>query len=197
METTMTSKTLFVLSLITILAQAACAEPQVEQTQPIAEVKAPVAIGQSASATRPDPAELLRNGKMPFEGVLVGGQPTAEQLETLGGLGYGTIVNLRGLQEEGNTDPTLVESLGMQYVSLPISGANDISEQNANKLTEILADSDAPVVVHCASGNRVGALFALKAYYTDGESAEQALAIGKEAGVTRLEPVIKQKLGLE
>jgi len=87
--------------------------------------------------------------------------------------------------------------LGMTYVSIPIAGAADISEENARRLAEVLDVGADPVVVHCASGNRVGALFALKAYYVDGKTPEEALALGKAAGVTRLEPVVRQTLGLE
>jgi uncharacterized protein (TIGR01244 family) len=178
----MSSKILLAIPLIAVLAQAACSGPQVEPIQPPAEAKA---------------AELLRNGKMPFEGVLVGGQPTAEQFETLAGLGYGTIVNLRQPEEKGNTDSALIESLGMRYVAIPIGSAETLNEQNALELAEILAGAEAPVVVHCASGNRVGALFALKAYYADGETPEEALALGQQAGMTRTASVVKQRLGLE
>ena len=149
------------------------------------------------SLAQVDPAELLRNGRVPFAGVLTGGQPTEEQLETLAGLGYKTVINVRGTDEQGSTDPAAVKSLGMAYVSIPIAGAGAVNEQNARRLADILADNDHPVAVHCASGNRVGALFALMAYYVDGKTPEEALAIGRAAGVTRLEPVVKEILGLE
>lgn len=174
---------------IFVMPVMTCAEP-VAQTQPA------VAVESSAVATAA-PTELLRNGKAPFDGILTGGQPTADQFETLAGLGYKTIVNMRGTQESGSTKPADVESLGMTYVSFPITGAPDVSEENARKLAEILEANEHPVVVHCASGNRVGALFALKAFYVDGETPQEALAIGQAAGVTRLEPVVKQQLGLE
>jgi uncharacterized protein (TIGR01244 family) len=134
---------------------------------------------------------------MPVEGVLVGGQPTEEQFRALARLGYGTVVNLRAPGEPGNTDPQLMESLGMDYITLPISGPDSLSEENARELAAILGTADSPVVVHCASGNRVGALFALKAFYADGESPEASLALGRRAGMTRLEPVIRQQLEIE
>jgi uncharacterized protein (TIGR01244 family) len=134
---------------------------------------------------------------MTDDGVLVGGQPTPEQLETLRGLGYTTLVNLRMPQESGTTDPSLVQTLGMEYVSIPIGDAEAVNEANARRLAEVLETAKGPVVVHCASGNRVGALFALKAFYVDGKSPDEALAAGKAAGMTRLEPVVKQKLELE
>jgi len=193
----MTRRILIALSITVAIPFIACAEPQVEQTQPSGQAEAPVAVVQTTAAVQTDPAELLRNGKMPFAGVLVGGQPTADQIRTLASLGYGTVVNLRTLEEKDQTDPALVESLGMKYVVLPIGDPATLNEQNAVKLAEILNDADAPVVVHCASGNRVGGLFALKAFYADGKTPEEALAIGRDAGITRIEPLIREKLGLE
>ena len=152
---------------------------------------------QSQVASQADPAELLRNGRLTDDGILVGGQPTPEQLETLRDLGYRILVNLRMPQESGTTDPALVETMEMDYVSIPIAGAEGVNEANARRLAEVLERAEGPVVVHCASGNRVGALFAMKAFYVDGKSADEALAVGRAAGVTRLEPVVKQKLGLE
>jgi len=182
----MKTTSILLLSLAVWLPGLACAEPA-SQTE---------AAGTPTEATDAEPAELLRNGKAPLDGHLTGGQPTAEQFETLAGLGYKTIINLRGVDENGSTDPALVESLGMTYVSIPISGA-DVGEENAHKLAEVLENAEYPVVTHCASGNRVGALYALKAFYVDGMSPEEALALGQAAGVTRLEPVIRQQLGLE
>ena len=174
-----------------------CAEPGAQAppaAEPVAQVQPAVEQAPPAAA---DPAGLLPKGKAPLEGILTGGQPSPAQFETLAGLGYKTVINMRAPGEKGSTDPAFVESLGMTYVSIPIAGAADISEENARKLAEVLDVGADPVVVHCASGNRVGALFALKAYYVDGKTPEEALALGKAAGVTRLEPVVRQTLGLE
>ncbi len=168
--------------------------PGVVCGSPPPQTAAAVEVTQRA---QPDPAHLLRNGKEPLQGLLTGGQPTTEQLKTLADLGYATIINLRGTDEQGSTDPKSVEALGMTYVSIPISGAVDINEENAHQLAQAMEASEGSVVLHCASGNRVGALLAMKAYHVDGISAEEALALGRAAGVTRLEPVVRQKLGLE
>lgn len=141
---------------------------------------------------------LLRNGRFPFEGeaILTGGQPTPGQLERAQRLGYKTVINLRQPDEKDNTDPARVQDLGMTYVSIPINGAADMTEEKARALAEVLETAESPMMVHCASGNRVGGLFALKAYYIDGMSPEEALAVGKAAGMTRLEPTVREKLGL-
>jgi uncharacterized protein (TIGR01244 family) len=193
----MNSRALFVISVLASFAWAACTDAEVQETPPAVESETPVAAIQPTQGIQPDPSELLRNGKMPFDGVLVGGQPTPDQFQTLAELGFGTVVNLRSPQEQGNTDPAQIASLGMEYVSLPITGADTLNEQNARKLAEVLNQSETPVVVHCASGNRVGGLLALKAFYVDGSTPEEALELGRAAGMTRTEPLVRQELGLE
>ena len=139
--------------------------------------------------------ELLSNPRMPQEGVLSGGQPTDEQLAAASEAGFETVINIRVPGEPGtDTEQELVESLGMTYVSLPVSGASGMNEENARALSAALDEAEQPVLLHCGSGNRIGGLFALMAYYLDDKTIEEALAFGKEAGLTRLEPVIREKL---
>ncbi|HXI02078.1 MAG TPA: sulfur transferase domain-containing protein [Candidatus Saccharimonadales bacterium] len=150
----------------------------------------------AGAATAVDPAELLPNGKIPVEGVLAGGQPTEAQLAHARDLGYRTVVNLRTPGEEGATTPGEVESLGMKYVAFPIAGPADLDEAHARQFAEILAKAERPVIIHCASGNRVGALFAMKAWLVDGKPPAEALELGKAAGLTHLEPAVREKMGL-
>ncbi len=65
--------------------------------------------------------------------------------------------------------------------------------ENANKLQEILSSYDGPVLVHCGSGNRVGALLALSKSQS-GADDEAALAYGRAAGMTGLESVVRSRL---
>lgn len=140
----------------------------------------------------------IPNARLVQEGLLVGGQPTEEQIRRLAREGYRTIVNLRGPDEEGGWDEApLSEELGMTFVDVPIASKADLTEANARLLAELLDRPDGfPMLVHCASGNRVGALFALKAFYVDGEPPEEALRKGLDAGLTRLEPYVRETLGL-
>jgi protein tyrosine phosphatase (PTP) superfamily phosphohydrolase (DUF442 family) len=52
---------------------------------------------------------------------------------------------------------------------------------------------DEPVLLHCASGNRVGALIALGTRLKGAET-EAAIAKGKQWGLTGLEPIVRGKL---
>ena len=186
----------YFLTSLTLLTVACTSD--VEQATPSKTQSTAPEAQESAIVETLRPEDLLRNGRTPFEGdaLLVGGQPTPAQLERAHELGYKTVINLRRPEEEGNTDPEQVRRLGMAYLEIPIAGSADMTEDKARALAAALESADSPVIVHCASGNRVGGLFAMKAFHIDAMSPEEALAVGKAAGMTRLEPTVREKLGL-
>ena len=149
-----------------------------------------------SAASEPTPEIAIRNARTPVPGVLTGGQPTPEQLEKAAEAGYKTVVNLRGAGEgDGWDEAAAARELGLEYVAIPIASAEDLTEENARRLAKILDDPERrPLMVHCASGNRVGALFALEAFTVDGEDGETALQIGLDAGLTSLREVMEEKL---
>ena len=152
----------------------------------------------AAVASEPASSVAIRNARTPARNLLTGGQPTEEQIREIAAAGYQTVVNLRPHDEEGAWDegPLLTE-LGVRYVHIPVAGGGAVTRENAEKLAKILDDEGAyPLVVHCASGNRVGGLMALKAFHLDGEDNEAALQIGREAGMTKpaLEEVVSGRM---
>lgn len=122
------------------------------------------------------------------DGLIGAGQPTPEEFKALAEDGVKSIVDLRlvGESHRPENEQAIVESLGMKFVHMPIAGAPDVTVENAKALANLLATLPQPVVVHCGSSNRVGALFALKARYVDGRSPAEALAYGKKAGMHNL-----------
>jgi len=151
---------------------------------------------EAAPELEPAAADLLYNGLQVSDDLLVGGQPTKEQLDRLAELGYTTIVNLRRQDEEGNLDLATIEESGLDYVHIPVAGAEDLDEEHARSLSEAIAAAEGKVVVHCGSGNRVGALFAISAFYVDGAAPDDALRTGRDRGMTSLEPAVREILGL-
>ncbi len=138
----------------------------------------------------------LPNARQAAPGLLTGGQPTDEQLRAAAAAGYKTVINLRpGSEMAGIDESGLVESLGMDFVSIPVGGGADLTEDTARRLDRALAHAKpGPVIIHCASGNRVGALLALRANLIQGQPAAEALNFGKAAGLTSLEDAVKQRL---
>jgi len=63
-------------------------------------------------------------------------------------------------------------------------------------LDELIAAANGPVLIHCGSGNRVGALLALRESLA-GADDEAAIEYGKEGGLTGLEDRVRDVLGAE
>ncbi len=140
-------------------------------------------------------AALGAEFSQPRAGLHTGGQPSQEDLAQLHAQGVRTVIDLRGAQEDRGYDQAAeARRLGMDYVALPIAGKEDITPANARALHALLQQREGPVLLHCASGNRVGALLALGAAQIDGASTEDALALGREAGLKSLEPVVVKQL---
>jgi uncharacterized protein (TIGR01244 family) len=115
------------------------------------------------------------------------GQPSAAQLQQAADAGVTTVIDLRQPDEDRGFDETAAaERLGLRYVRIPVAGAAGLTDANAHALRTALAQSSGPVLVHCASGNRAGALLALS-NARDGASVEHALQLGRDAGMTSLE----------
>ncbi|VAX09121.1 hypothetical protein MNBD_GAMMA26-2295 [hydrothermal vent metagenome] len=138
----------------------------------------------------------IPNARTPLPGILTGGQPTVAQVEQAKAAGYKTIVNLRTPQERGVWDEAAkAKELGMNYIAIPVAGGAGVTMENTKSLMKVLEDkSNYPVMIHCASGNRAGALFAYNAAAIENRSIEEALSIGRNAGLTSLEPVVRQIL---
>jgi len=148
----------------------------------------------SLLVTGPAAAQLMNRAE-PLPDITSAGQPTAADLEKIAAEGYSTVIDLRGADEDrGIDEKSIVESLGMRYVSLPISGAASITFENAATLDQILTGIEGPVLLHCASSNRVGGMLALREALK-GASTEEALALGAAAGMSPgLAPAVKEQL---
>ena len=131
----------------------------------------------------------------PKAGLHTGGQPTVEDLKRLKDEGVRTVIDLRGPTEDrGYDEAAEARRLGLAYIAFPISGKDDITSANAKALGDLLGAHQGNVLLHCASGNRVGALLALEAVARN-VPREDALELGRKAGLTSLEPVVVEQLG--
>jgi uncharacterized protein (TIGR01244 family) len=132
----------------------------------------------------------------PVDGVTTAGQPDEAGFKVFADNGYVAVIDLRTEGEDrGLEEASVVESLGMDYINLPI-GRDGITFANAKALQALIKGYDQPVLVHCGSANRVGALFALSEFL-ESEDAEAALEAGRAAGLTRMEPVVREVLGVD
>lgn len=161
----------------------------------------------AACASAPQPTRIARattqlqadvpHLHVPRDGLLTGGQPGREAWANLHAAGVTRVVNLRPASElEGRDEAREVQAGGMDYVQIDVAGAGDLTAGNAQRLWTSLQSGSGTVLVHCASGNRAGALLAMAAAQAGGMSPQAALEFGRAAGLTKLEPAVRERLGL-
>ena len=129
-------------------------------------------------------------------GTLIGGEPSPEQLTSLVESGFTSMISLRAHGESQHSVADYAKQ-GVTLIHLPISGPNDFTEAFLKEFDDALATSDQPIVIFCATGNRVGAALSLHGFKYGDLTAEAALDLGQRAGLTRLEGFVRQWLSQE
>jgi uncharacterized protein (TIGR01244 family) len=131
-----------------------------------------------------DIASLVPMGREPWPGVISAGQPRGHEWQALAEAGVETVVDIREAWEpRGHDEAAAVEAAGLRYVHIPL-GNRRIEDETFARIREVVRErGDAPIVVHCASGNRVGG--ALLPYWLldEGLGEEEALQTAVKAGL--------------
>ena len=111
--------------------------------------------------------------------------------------GFTLVVDFRRESEDrGIDEQETVERLGMTYANVPVGVPDGISLDNAAEFNRLIEQHEGRVFLHCGSGGRAGAMFALRESLL-GASDEEAVAAGKAAGLTRLEDTVRERLDEE
>ena len=171
-------KKLLLMMLATVLSAAACLDDRTTE-----------------ATLKVDLSAIIETGVVePVDGISAAGQPDAAAFGVFAAQGYTTVIDLRTKDEDrGLDEASVINDLGMEYIAFPIDKPEEISFENASKLDKLIEEAEGPVLVHCASSNRVGALLALRESL-DGADDEAALLYGRERGMTRLEGRVKEVL---
>jgi len=149
--------------------------------------------------TEPPPAVApasIPNYRLLQPGLATAGQPAPDALAKLKDMGFRTVVNLRTEQEGAAGERAVVEGQGLRYVWVPVT-AESLSVADVEAVEKVVHDSSSgPVLLHCASSNRVGAVWAL-IQAREGKTLDEALAAGREAGLRspQLEAAVRRVLG--
>ena len=151
-----------------------------------------VATAQWAPDALPDIPDAQ---KAPGE-RLIGGQPEPHHLVQASEAGVRHVVNVRDRGEFDDWDvEALVEELGMTYHRAPVGGPADLDAARVEAFDGALEEiGQEPALIYCASGNRVGSLFALRAGWIQGDELEEAVDHGRSHGLTGLEDSVRDLL---
>lgn len=138
-------------------------------------------LASEAPATA-DPASIPNYTRIRAD-VAAAGQPSRAALGSLAQLGFRTVVNLRAEGEDGVKDERgIVEAQGLRYVHVPMT-ASSLNRGDVKAVASVLEDpGSGPVLLHCASSSRVGAVWAL-IQAARGVPLEDAIAEGTKAGL--------------
>jgi len=84
---------------------------------------------------------------------------------------------------------------GVSFTRIAVDGINGLTRENVMALARALDDAGSNnTVLYCGSSNRVGGLLALKAYWLEGAEPEEALEVGRNAGLAGLESAVTELL---
>lgn len=126
----------------------------------------------------------LMNAGCPLPGVATAGQPTMEEFESLAKAGYRTVLDLRAPDEpRGFDEPAIVRATGMEYVNIPVTPAT-LGDDEFDRFRDLMNDEERrPVVIHCGTANRVGALLIPWLVLDQGRDPDDALQTAIEVGL--------------
>ncbi|CUH35021.1 Beta-lactamase hydrolase-like protein [Jannaschia seosinensis] len=124
--------------------------------------------------------------------------PDADALRRMSQEGVKSVVNLRTEGEKQEIGPEeerrLAEDAGLAYVHHPVAG-DRISEEVVDTFREKLKDLPTPIMVHCASGKRAGALTMMhigaEQNLSGDQTMDQARSLGLEPGSPELEAFLR------
>jgi uncharacterized protein (TIGR01244 family) len=133
----------------------------------------------------------IPNATFPEPGVMAAGQPTGEQLQLLAEEGYKTVIDLRPATEpHGYDEPQAARENGMAYVNVPVD-LQTLDQAAIDKFLEAMRKAERPVLLHCATSNRVGALYYAWLVLEEDVPARAAMAKAKASGLRSPELVQK------
>ena len=124
------------------------------------------------------------HGSQPLPHLLTSGQPGPQQFQALKDAGVEVVLDIRDPMEPRPFDePELVRELGMRYVNVSVrQGALDDATMEAI-LAELRSQEGHPVLLHCASANRVGGALIPYFILDQGMSEDAAIEAAMKVGL--------------
>ncbi len=134
-----------------------------------------------------------------FGGIFLASQPKPDDFRQAQKGGIKTVINLRLPGEVTDFDePALIAELGMTYYNVPFNGPDMLTDEVIDNTRALLNnDQIKPLLLHCSSANRVGAIWLAYRAIDHGLPYNQALAEAKTVGLKSptYEQIVKRYIG--
>jgi uncharacterized protein (TIGR01244 family) len=125
------------------------------------------------------------------EQLYLASQPDYQGYAAAAQSGVTAVINVRAADELDWDAAAAVEQAGMQYFNEPLimseHSLDAASLQRISKLVKRLQAEGETVMVHCSSGNRVAAWWAVDLAVSQKLDAPQAISVARKAGLTKPE----------
>lgn len=113
------------------------------------------------------------------------GQPDEAALAAAREQGIEIVLNLRAPDELDWDEGSAAEALGLTYYNVPIPGKGPFPPEAIARIDALVEEYHGrEMLIHCASGNRAAGWFATHLVRTHDMSVDDALAVGRRAGIT-------------
>jgi len=125
--------------------------------------------------------------------VACGGATTPEAVPAIKAMGFKSIINLRQPTENGanvDAEAAAAKTAGINFFNIPFNGASPDPKTADQFITTITAPDNEPAYIHCAAGNRAGAMWMIKRLVVDKWDTERAFQEATALGLTS--PALKQ-----
>ena len=153
-------------------------------------VAASVVISTAVIATEPQPKDRARLDQIERylrsdvprvlcldDSFATGGQPSEQAFAKVAASGFRSILSLRAAGEgiDLTKERALVEKTGLRYFNIPVVSTAPRVEQADEFIRLVKEKSNHPMLINCASANRVGAFMMIYRVVEQGWSEEKAL----------------------
>jgi len=115
-----------------------------------------------------------------------GGQPSPEAIKYLKSEGVKLFINLRTKNENQSftntafNEENLLKEHEINYISIPVSYPDSYNTETLAKFTQVLAENESKVFIHCASGGRVKNFFMAYLIEEKGFTINEAMVFGNQ-----------------
>ena len=164
---------------------------------------APAAVRVSAPVTVDDigPAQTWGgiDNVVAVKHLYISAQPDTAALLDARAHDVGVVISLREPSETEWDEAQEAGSLGMAYYNVPVPASGPELDQSAMEDISALVREhrDQKILLHCSSGNRAAAWFAVHLVVDHGMDIEPSIALARKAGLTKpgMEARVRNYLG--
>ena len=120
-----------------------------------------------------------------LDDIFLAGQPSAADFAEFKKRGVKSVLNVRTKEELDFDEAKTLKDLGLSYHHIPIASANALTDENFDKIRKLLnTKEERPLLFHCASANRVGAVWLAHRVLDGGLTYDAALIEAKAVGLS-------------